>query len=116
MLERLGSEMTWSARLLIDGADLLVHYGPFILAILAVATFTLRQWRQTDTGRNRTDAGLLRLPLLGKITLYGNLFQLGNLVSTLLQSGINTTETLRPRTHDQQSRATSTLSPSTPTG
>ncbi|CAI8353462.1 MAG: Putative type II secretion system protein F [Opitutia bacterium UBA7350] len=95
MLERLGSEMTWSARLLINGADLLVHYGPFVLTILVLASLALRQWRQTDTGRKRTDDWLLRLPLLGKITLYGNLFQMGNLVGTLLQSGINTTETLR---------------------
>lgn len=95
MLERLGSEMTWSARLLIGGADLLIHFGPFILAILAVLALALRQWRQTKTGRARSDAWLLRLPLLGKIALHGDLFQLGNLVSTLLQSGINTTETLR---------------------
>jgi type II secretory pathway component PulF len=95
MLERLGSEMTWSAILLIGGADLLVNLGPFFLAGLAVAALALRQWRQTTRGRSRTDAWLLRVPLLGKIALYGDLFQLGNLVSTLLQSGINTTETLQ---------------------
>ena len=95
MLERLGSEMTWSAKLLIGGADLLVQFGPFVLIGLAVTALALRQWRQTETGRARTDAWLLRIPLLGKIALHGDLFQLGNLVSTLLQSGINTTETLQ---------------------
>lgn len=95
MLERLGSEMTWSARLLIDGADFLVRFGPLALTALALAALALRQWRQTKMGRARTDAWLLRIPLLGKIALHGDLFQLGNLVSTLLQSGINTTETLR---------------------
>lgn len=105
MLERLGSEMTWSARLLIGGADLLIHFGPFLLAILAVLVLALRQWRQTETGRARTDAWLLRIPLLGKIALHGDLFQLGNLVSTLLQSGINTTETLRLTERTVQNRA-----------
>jgi len=38
---------------------------------------------------------LLRLPLLGKIVYYSDLFQSGNLISTLLESGINTTEVLR---------------------
>ena len=35
------------------------------------------------------------MPLLGKIFYLGELFQVGNLISTLLESGINTTETLR---------------------
>ncbi|MGB0289788.1 MAG: type II secretion system F family protein [Opitutales bacterium] len=95
MLERLGSEMTWSAKLLIGGADLLVQFGPFALLGLAITALALGQWRQTETGRARTDAWLLRVPLLGSIALHGDLFQLGNLVSTLLQSGINTTETLQ---------------------
>ena len=95
MLERLGSEMTWSARILIDGADLLTKFGPFILLAVGVALLGLRQWRKTTSGRSLSDAWLLRLPLIGKIVLNGDLFQMGNLVSTLLQSGINTTETLK---------------------
>ena len=35
------------------------------------------------------------MPLLGKIFYLSELFQVGNLISTLLESGINTTETLR---------------------
>jgi type II secretory pathway component PulF len=95
MLDRLGGEMTWSARLLIDGSDLLLKAGPFVLVALVAAGFGLRQWRRTETGRRLTDAWALRLPLLGKIFLYGDLFQAGNLVGTLLDSGINTTEALR---------------------
>jgi type II secretory pathway component PulF len=95
MLERLGSEMTWSARLLIDGADLMIQFGPFALIALAIAGFALRHWRKSSIGRARTDAWLLKMPLIGSIVLNGDLFQLGNLVSTLLQSGINTTETLK---------------------
>jgi type II secretory pathway component PulF len=95
MLDRLGGEMTWSARLLIDGASLLAQLGPFVLILLAVAAIAFRQWRRTEKGRRRADAWLLKLPLLGKIFFYGDLFQVGNLISTLLESGINTTETLR---------------------
>ena len=95
MLDRLGSEMTWSARLLIDGSDFLVRFGPFLLVGLFLGAVALRQWRKTERGLQTTDRWLLRLPLIGKITFYADLFQAGNLISTLLQSGINTTETLR---------------------
>ena len=45
--------------------------------------------------RRKTDRWALRLPLLGRIFQLSDLFQAGNLIGTLLESGINTTETLR---------------------
>ena len=95
MLERLGGEMAWSARILIDGSAFLARFGPFMLVGLIVAALAFQQWRRTDIGRRRSDLWLLRVPLLGKILFFGDLFQVGNLISTLLESGINTTETLR---------------------
>jgi len=95
MLDRLGGEMTWSARLLIDGSAMLTKGGPFIIIALVLAVLGLRQWRRTDAGRKKTDRWLLRMPLIGKIFYYSDLFQSGSLISTLLESGINTTETLQ---------------------
>jgi type II secretory pathway component PulF len=95
MLDRLGGEMTWSARLLIDGSSLIAQFGPLIVVALVIGSIAFRQWRRTEKGRQHSDSWLLKLPLLGKIFLYGDLFQVGNLISTLLESGINTTETLR---------------------
>ena len=66
-----------------------------MLVGLIVAALAFQQWRRTDIGRRRSDLWLLRVPLLGKILFFGDLFQVGNLISTLLESGINTTETLR---------------------
>ena len=37
----------------------------------------------------------LKIPLIGSIIYYSNLYQTGNLIATLLQSGINTTETFQ---------------------
>ena len=95
MLDRLGGEMTWSARILIDGSSLIAQAGPFLLVGLIIAIISFQQWRRTEKGLHRSDSWLLKLPLLGKIFLYSDLFQVGNLISTLLESGINTTETLR---------------------
>jgi len=95
MLDRLGGEMTLSARILIDGSSFIVQIGPFLLVGLIVAIIGFQQWRRTGAGLRRSDSWLLKVPLLGKIFLFGDLFQVGNLISTLLESGINTTETLR---------------------
>ncbi len=95
MLDRLGGEMTWSAQLLMDGSDFLLKFGPFLLIALALGAVALGQWRKSAAGRKKSDQWFLKLPLLGKIFYYSDLFQSGNLISTLLESGINTTEVLR---------------------
>jgi type II secretory pathway component PulF len=95
MLDRLGGEMTWSARILIDGSSLVAQVGPFLLIGGIIGFLGFQQWRRSEAGLKKTDSWLLKVPLLGKIFLYGDLFQVGNLISTLLESGINTTETLR---------------------
>ncbi|MEM7790019.1 MAG: type II secretion system F family protein [Verrucomicrobiota bacterium] len=95
MLDKLGGEMSLSARILIDGSDFLIKFGPFIVAAIVLLTISYTQWRKTEKGRATTDRWLLRLPLVGKIFYYSDLFQCGNLISTLLDSGINTTEALR---------------------
>jgi len=95
MLSKLGGELTLSARILIDGSDYLIKFGPFILIALIIAAVGLRQWRTSEKGLHTTDRWALKIPLIGKIFYYSDLFQSGNLISTLLESGINTTETLR---------------------
>jgi general secretion pathway protein F len=95
MLDRLGGEMTWSARILIDGSSLIAQTAPFLLLGLVIGIIGFRQWRCTESGLRRSDSWLLKIPLLGKIFYFGDLFQVSNLISTLLKSGINTSETLR---------------------
>ena len=95
MLDRLGAEMTWSARILIDGSELIATAGPFIVIGMILAVIGIQQWRRTESGLQITDKWILRIPLIGKIIYYSDLFQSGNLISTLLESGINTTETLQ---------------------
>ena len=95
MLDRLGGEMTWSAQLLMDGSAFLIKFGPFALIAAILGAIGLNQWRKTEHGRKRSDKWFLKIPLLGKIFYYSDLFQAGNLISTLLESGINTTEVLR---------------------
>lgn len=95
MLERLGGEMTWSARILIEGSAILMKGGPILVAVMTVGILGIQQWRRTETGQKKTDRWILRVPLIGKIFYYSDLFQSCSLIATLLESGINTTETLQ---------------------
>jgi len=95
MLERLGGEMTWSAQLLIDGSNWMLKLGPFFILGLIILFLGLGQWKRTQMGKRIIDRWSLRIPLIGNIIYYSNLYQTGNLIATLLQSGINTTETLQ---------------------
>ena len=95
MLERLGGELTWSAQLLIDGSNWMLKLGPFLILGSLILILSLNQWKRTDAGKLIIDKWSLKLPLIGKIIYYSNLYQSGNLIATLLKSGINTTETLQ---------------------
>ncbi|MGK0309500.1 MAG: type II secretory pathway component PulF [Lentimonas sp.] len=95
MLDRLGGELTWSAQLLISGSHFLIQIGPFALVALIIGIFAFNKWSKTTSGRKKSDKWQLKIPIVGRIIYYSNLFQSGNLISTLLESGINTTEVMR---------------------
>ncbi len=95
MLNTLGGQMPFIARMLIGGSNFAVTIGPFLLLGLGVIIIGIFQWRRTPKGRETTDYWLLRIPFIGKIFLYSEIFQSSSLMATLMESGINTTETLR---------------------
>ncbi len=95
MLASLGGERNFAAHVLIESGEFMKMGGPFLFGILLIFGLGFSQWRRTDLGRKWTDNLILRLPLAGPITLYSNLFQTCNLLSTLLASGLTTTEALR---------------------
>ena len=95
MLDTVGGEMSFFAKVLIGGSDLLLQYGPFMVIGIGILVFSLTQWRKKAQGRDITDFWLLHTPLLNRVVLYNEVFQISSLMATLMSSGVNTTETLR---------------------
>jgi len=95
MLDQLGGDLPLITQILITGSDATVRFGPFVLLGIIGLVVGIQQWRRTQNGRKRTDYWLLRMPIVGRIYLYANIYGTTNLMSTLLGSGVNTTETLR---------------------
>ena len=83
------------AKILINGSNLLLTLGPFILIGLLVGLGSILQWNKTEKGGMALDKNLLKLPLFGRILYLSELFQLSSLLSTLIWSGIGLTENLR---------------------
>lgn len=95
ILDQLGGDLPWITRLLIESSNAIILYGPYAAALTLVGIIAIRRWRKTTEGQTRTDLWLLRLPIIGRIYLYANIYATTNLMGTLLSSGVNTTETLR---------------------
>lgn len=68
---------------------------PIFAAILVVAIIVLKLMRRTPEGLQKTDAVMLKMPVLGKIVADSDLCRFSTLASTLFASGVNTTETFR---------------------
>lgn len=95
MMQSMGGRMTISARILIGFADAVIYVGPFVLAFVIIGVIVIRQWRKKPEGLRKTDEWLLRIPFIGTIVKEATYSQISNLLSTLLGSGVNTTEAMR---------------------
>lgn len=95
MIETMGGEMQLFARVLIWAAEITVYAGPFILGGLFIATVAILNWRKTAKGRLASDGWFLRLPVFGPLYLHTHILQTTSLLSTLLDSGVNTPEALK---------------------
>ena len=95
MLASLGGELNLMAKILINGSNIVLAIGPFIIIGFLIVLGILRQLNKTESGGMRIDRSLLQVPLIGKVLFFSELFQLSSLLGTLIWSGIGLTENLR---------------------
>ncbi len=95
MMASMGGQLNFMTTILIGMSESAVKYGPFVMIFLAIFAAVIANWRQKPEGRAKTDAWLLRLPMLKRIFLNSDICRISNLCATLMESGLNTTETLR---------------------
>ncbi|MDR2200898.1 MAG: type II secretion system F family protein [Puniceicoccales bacterium] len=94
MLKSLGGELPFIAKTLLVVSNYAIQYWWLIgmICILLVTAFSL--YVHTATGRFNLDKWSLKIPLIGSIIKENFYCQTANLMSTLLGSGINTTEAM----------------------
>lgn len=95
LLTSLGGELPLSTKLLVGSAEFALHYGVFVALGLVLGTIAFWRWRQTEAGREATDAWLLRLPLVGQFIVAQTVLAFSQTLGVLLANGITAAEALR---------------------
>ena len=94
LLEALDTELPWTTMVIITSADLAAEYSAIAFAVLA-ALGLLSVWAiRLKRGREAKDWALFKIPLLGKINLYGEVARLTRNMSLLMSSGLRLSEAL----------------------
>jgi type II secretory pathway component PulF len=87
--------MPVSTQILIALSTFALHYGLFIVIAVAIALVSLWRWRATEAGRERSDALLLKLPLVGPFIVSQTVLAFSQTLGVLLANGITAAEALR---------------------
>ena len=95
MLASLGGELNLMARIMIDGSNMVLFAGPFVILAILIGLGITVQWSKTEKGGVSLDRSLLKIPLFGNILFLSELFHLSSLLGTLIWSGIGLTENLK---------------------
>jgi len=64
------------------------RYAPFAAVALVLLALLVWRWKNTDSGSERIDAAILKLPLLGDIWLKYQVANFSRMLSTLLTGGL----------------------------
>lgn len=95
LFDSLHGELPLSTRLLVAGSNFALHYGVFFVIAAVLGAIAFWRWRQTEAGREATDAWLLRLPLVGGFVVSQTVLAFSQTLSVLLANGITAAEALR---------------------
>lgn len=89
-----GSKLPFLTQSLVDLSRLLRDKWPIILGLLVGIVLVVRQYLQTDKGKDRVGILLSALPVLGPLRYNGDLARFCRAFETLLKSGVNFLEAL----------------------
>jgi len=95
LLRSLGGHMPLSTRILVGLASFTLHYGIFVVLAAAACLVSLWKWRDTEAGREKSDAWLLKLPLVGPFIVSKTVLEFSQTLGVLLQNGITASDALR---------------------
>jgi type II secretory pathway component PulF len=95
LLASLNSKLPTSTRVLIGVSEFSLHYGLFVVGALVFFGASFWRWRATEAGRAKSDAWLLKLPLLSEFIMAQTVLAFSQTLSVLLENGITAAEALR---------------------
>jgi len=88
IIKESGQDVPWHTTMVIGTSDILVHYGIYILILLAIGVFYLFHLTRTDSGKDYLDGAKLKLPIFKNIFIKLYLSRMADNLETMLSSGI----------------------------
>jgi type II secretory pathway component PulF len=95
MMKSMGGQMNFLTATLISVSSFAARWGWAVMLVVGIVAVAIYRWRKTPEGRAATDGWVLKIPFLKTIFYNVDICHISNLCATLLESGLNTTETLR---------------------
>ncbi len=95
LLTEYGGELPRTTQILILISNFLQSYGLFIIAPVIAITFLVGITMRTEPVKRTHDRIMLKMPVVGQVTLYSNMFYLTTTLSTLLKAGVPSIEALK---------------------
>ena len=93
-LDRRHLQLPALTQFMIDFSTWLQLYGPWMFALIGLATFAALVAYTFEEGKRVIDHFLLKLPLLGKFQVSANMANMGWIIEMLLKSGITVMESM----------------------
>jgi len=94
LFESFGADLPWTTRALIALTRWTTAYGLYILFGAPALTIGLAWWGTRPSGRRLRDAVALRLPIVGRVVLEGQIARFARTAATLIRAGLPLSEVM----------------------
>ena len=94
MFSRLGADLPFATKLLINSSNFFLEYWPHMLAATIAAIVAIRAYVKTDTGRYQWDKRKLKIPVVGGIIERSILSRFTHSFAIVLKAGVPMTSGL----------------------
>jgi type IV pilus assembly protein PilC len=88
MFTQLSGELPFTTKMLLAFNDIITNYGLYILLVLLSGGFVAYLYSKSPTGRYYRDLLMLKLPILGRISLISELARCCRSISLLFKAGL----------------------------
>jgi type IV pilus assembly protein PilC len=88
LYDSLGAKLPTITLIMLAVGNNAQKYAPFAIVAFVLIAFGLWRWKSTDSGADRIDRVILKLPLLGEIWLKYQVANFSRMLSTLLTGGM----------------------------
>ena len=88
LFDDMGEALPLPTRLIVAAGHLVADWGWLIVLVVAGLIWLVRRWLATPAGRDKRDAWMLRLPVLGEVTRKYEVTRFARSMGTLLGNGV----------------------------